>query len=40
MNKLQYDDIYTEWVESRNFLSFDDFEEEESYARAIFGLYH
>ena len=40
MNRLQYDDIYTEWVESRDFLQFISYEDEEAYARAIFGFYH
>lgn len=40
MNKAQYDDIYTEWIENHIFLQFDDFEDEESYARILNRLYH
>ena len=35
MNKLQYDDFYTEWISSQQLIQFSDFEEEEAYARAI-----
>lgn len=35
MNKLQYDDFYTEWINSQQLMQFSDIEEEEAYARAI-----
>lgn len=35
MNKAQYDDVYTEWFESDVFIKFDDYEDEESYARIL-----
>ena len=35
MNKIQYDDVYVEWLESAVFIKFDNYEDEESYARAL-----
>lgn len=35
MNKYQYDDEYFTAVESNLFLSFEDYEEEEVYARQL-----
>lgn len=40
VNKAQYDDIYTEWVESQMFPHFNDYEEEEAYARNFLWIYH
>ncbi len=40
MNKAQYDDIYTEWIENDVFLRFEDYEEEEAFARALRRLHH
>lgn len=40
MNKWQYDDIYTEWFFSDMFLSFQDPEEEEAYARHLRRVHH
>ena len=34
MNKLQYDDFYTEWIDSQDLECFLDIEEEEYYSRA------
>lgn len=38
MNKLQYDDIYSEWAMAVIPPKFTDYEEEESYARWIIGV--
>lgn len=40
MNKAQYDDIYTEWIENQIFPQFNDYEEEEAYARDFLWVYH
>lgn len=40
MNKLQYDDIYTEWISCQQLIQFSDIEEEECYARAIMKNVH
>ena len=40
MNKLQYDDIYTEWINSTQLMYFSDPEEEECYARTIMKNVH
>lgn len=40
MNRAQYDDIYTEWNDSDLFLYFEDYDEEEAYARALRRLHH
>lgn len=41
MGKEQYDDIYTEWIESEMFLDFNgDYELEECYERYLDRLYH
>lgn len=40
VNRAQYDDIYVEWEENNVFLKFDNFEEEECYARLLNRLYH
>ena len=40
VRKAQYDDIYTEWIENNEFLVFNDYEEEEAYARHLGRLYN
>lgn len=41
VNRAQYDDVYTEWIENGVFLDFDgDYELEECYARTLRRLYH
>lgn len=40
MNRLQYDDIYTEWISSQQLIQFLDFEEEEAYARVVMKNVH
>ena len=35
MNRLQYDDFYTEWIDSQPLLQFSDVEEEDAFARII-----
>ena len=35
MNRLQYDDFYTEWISSKKLMQFSDVEEEEAYARVV-----
>ena len=40
MNKAQYDDVYTEWLEGQVFLQFEDYEDEECFARILQGLYN
>lgn len=40
MRKAQYDDVYTEWIENDEFLTFDNYEEEEAYARYLRRLYN
>ena len=40
MNRARYDDIYTEWNESELFIHFEDFDEEEAYARTLRRLHH
>ena len=39
VRKAQYDDIYTEWIESQMFPHFNDYEEEEAYARNFLWIY-
>ena len=41
MNRAQYDDVYTEWIENGVFLDFDgDYELEECYARTLRRLHY
>lgn len=40
VRKAQYDDIYTEWIENHVFLEFDEYEDEEAFARHLARLYH
>lgn len=35
MNKAQYDDVYVMWQEGKVFLTFEDYEDEEAYARHL-----
>ena len=40
MRRAQYDDVYTEWVENEVFLQFEDYEDEECFARTLKRLHH
>lgn len=40
MNKEQYDDVYVEWEKMGLFTEFDNYEEEEAYARWLSRLHH
>ena len=40
MNKAQYDDVYTEWLEDNVFLEFENYEDEECYARILSRLHN
>jgi len=40
VRKAQYDDIYTEWIENQVFLEFEEYEDEEAFARHLHRLYH